>query len=251
MTMLISTVLQTAAATPTQETGGLAGVAGLITGVTGLVTAGAGLLAAWRSGRRAAPATAAAGQATETAAAATAAAVAANNRASAAANLADKLANAHQDGVVLVLAYPFAPMPCRALLEANGWQVAYYAITRAELDRGDFLPGSHIVRDIAAADAIVIEGLDAAGASRLSAVRDLRDNVLCGTSVVLYTGGLNHRYDLTLWGDVDQATNMPVTTEAAVRASLARRAVVARRQGIRPGQVAAARAALTAPTRKE
>ncbi len=250
--MLISTVLQTAAAaTPTQETGGLAGIAGLITGVTGLITAGAGLLAAWRSGRRAAAATAAAGQATETAAAATAAAVAANDRAAQAAALVDRLANAHQDGVVLVLAYPGAPMPCRPLLEANGWRVAYYAITRAELDRGDFLPGPHIISDIASADAIVIEGLDAAGVSRLSAVRDLRDNVRSGASIVLFTGGSNHRYDLQEWGEVDQATNMVVTTEAAVRASLARRAVVARRQGIRPGQVAAARAALTAPTRKE
>ncbi len=245
--MLISTVLQAAAAaaaTPTHETGGLAGVAGLITGVTGLVTAVAGLLAAWRSGRRAAAATAAAGQATETAVAATAAAVAANERSAQAMAWADRVANAHQDGVVLVLSYPGTAAPCRGLLDANGWKIAYYRVTADELARGELLPGPHTLADVAAADAIVVEGLDVESVGKLAAMREFRDNVRSGASVVLHTGGHNYRYDLTAWGEADQAVNVPVTAEAAVRASLARREVIARRQGIRPGQVAAARASL-------
>ncbi len=73
-------------------------------------------------------------------------------------------------------------------------------------------------------------------------VAELRDNILSGASVVMFTAGKNYRYDLSLWGDCDQGVTTPVTCEAAVRASLARREATARRQGVRPGQLAAARA---------
>jgi len=144
---------------------------------------------------------------------------------------ADRVANAHQDGVVLVLSYPGTRTPCRGLLEANGWGVAYYQITQAELDRGALLPGPYVVDDIRAADVIVIEGLDVPGIDRMASMRDFRDNVRSGASVVLYTGGLNYRYDLTAWSECDQATDVPVTTETAVRASVARRPTPGRTPG--------------------
>lgn len=67
-----------------------------------------------------------------------------------------------------------------------------------------------------------------------------------GCSVVMYTGGRNYRYDLTRWGQVDQGCTMPITTEAAVRSSLARREATARAQGVRPGTLATARQELLA-----
>lgn len=95
---------------------------------------------------------------------------------------------------------------CRGLLECNGWRIEHYQVTQAELDAGTLLPGPHLLADVAVADAIVVEGLD----------------------------------------EADQDVTMPVTAEAAVRASLARREATARRQGVRPGGLAQARATLLA-----
>lgn len=215
---------------------GSTGLAGLIAAATAAITAGAALLTSIRSAR-------AAVRADQHAAASEARAVASEARATQAAKWADGLANAQSDGVVLVLSYPGA-RSCRALLETNGWRVERYAITQAELDAGQLLPGPHLLADVAVADAIVIEGLDPARMATLAAIRPFRDAIRSGAGVALYTGGVNHRYDLALWGECDQGTTTPVTTEAAVRASLARRLATARIQGVRPGQLAAARAQL-------
>lgn len=230
--MLISTLMQVASTVtqPTTPATGIAGLTGMITGATALVSSLAALGTAIRSAVRSRRASESAGKA--------------ELRATAALAWADRQANAHQDGVVLVLSYPGATTPCRGLLEANGWHVAYYPVTKSEIDRGAFLPGPHVIDDVRAADAIVVEGLDESGVAALAGMRHFRDNIRSGASVALYTAGRNYRYDLTLWGECDQGVNVPVTAEAAVRASLARREVIARRQGIRPGQVAAARATL-------
>jgi hypothetical protein len=226
------------------------GVAGIIvaiaTGVAGLLTAGAAFISAARNGRVAKVASEQAMTATTHAAAADARAAAAETRAAAAAQWADRLASAHQDGVVMLLTYPGVAKSSRELLAANGWQVLPYAVTEAELARGELLPGGErLLADVAAADAVVIEGLDETRMAQLAGVREFRDRVRAGASVCLYTGGRNYRYDLTLWGECDQGVTMPVTVEAAVRGSLARREATSRRQGIRPGQLAAAREALT------
>lgn len=243
-----------AADAPPAATQGLAGiVTAVAAGIAGVITACAALFAAVRSGRVAQAATkeaaAATGQATTAtaqAAAADARAAAAETRAAAAAQWADRLASAHQDGVVLLLTYPGVAKSSRELLSTNGWQVLTYAVTEAELARGELIPGGErLLSDVAVADAVVVEGLDESRMTQLAGMREFRDRVRSGASVCMYTGGRNFRYDLTLWGECDQGVTMPVTVEAAVRGSLARREATARRQGIRPGQLAAARAALT------
>lgn len=263
LTLVASPVIAHAAdaAAPAAQPGAAGIIAAIAAGAAGLLTAGAAAIAAIRSSRvaaaatqHAADATAQAAQAQTQATTASAqaqqagvAAVAADRRAQAAMAWADKLANAQHDGVVLVLSYPDTAASCRGLLELNGWRVAYYPVTAAEVEAGQFLPGGErLLADVSSADAIVIEGLPEAGVAQLAATRDLRDRVRSGASVVLATGSRNFRYDLTPWGEVACATNMPVTTESAVRASLARREVVARSQGIRPGTLAAAREALLA-----
>ncbi len=237
--MLIETLMQVASTVtqPTTPATGIAGLTGMIAGATALVSSLAALGTAIRSAGRSRAASKSARKADVRA-------TAAEGRAKDALEWADRQANAHHDGVVLVLSYPGATAPCRGLLEANGWKVAHYPVTQAEVDRGAFLPGPHVIDDVRAADAIVVEGLDESGVAALAGMRHFRDNIRSGASVALYTAGRNYRYDLTLWGECDQGVNVPVTAEAAVRASLARREVIARRQGIRPGQVAAARATL-------
>jgi hypothetical protein len=235
-----------------QPVGAAGIIAAIAAGLAAVVTAAAALVSASRSGRAAAAATEHAATATATAtvavaqsAAADARAAAAETRAAAAAQWADRLASAHQDGVVLLLTYPGVAKSSRELLTTNGWRVLAYAVTDAELARGELLPGGErLLADVAAADAVVVEGLDEAHVAQLAGMRDLRDRVRAGASVCLYTGGRNYRYDLTLWGECDQGVTMPVTVEAAVRGSLARREATSRRQGIRPGQLAAAREAL-------
>jgi len=209
----------------------------LITAVTAALTAGAALVTAWRGARRARAAA-------NTAADAVISSLGANERAAAALAWSERQACAHSDGVVLVLTYPGCKRSAVELLRVNGWRVMQYCITRDELERGTLLPGPHLITDVTTADAIVVEGLDPANVAKLAAVREFRDNIRAGAGVSLYTGGENHRYDLAAWGECDQGVTTPVTTEAAVRASLARREATVRRQGIRPGQLAAARQAL-------
>jgi len=212
--------------------------AGIITAVAALVASSVSLVEAVRSRRKAR-------QAAERAGAAEDRAVAAEDRAAQAMAWADRLANAQQDGVVLVLSYPGTISSCRALLEANGWRIAYYQVTAEEIARGAYLPGGQaLVEDVRAADAVVVEGLDEDGVRVLAGKRSLRDSIRSGAGVALYTGGRNYRYDLTLWGACDQGVTTPVTTEAAVRASIARRAATARIQGVRPGGLAEARRTL-------
>jgi hypothetical protein len=215
-----------------------AGSTPLVTAITAALTAGAALVTAIRGTRKAKSAAA-------SAASAKSAAADADARVIAALAWSERQACAHSDGVVLVLTYPGARTSVD-LLRVNGWRVEQYTVTQTELDRGVLLPGPHLLADVAVADAIVIEGLDPVHIATLAASREFRDNIRSGASVALYTGGQNHRYDLTLWGECDQGVTTPVTTEAAVRASLARREATARRQGVRPGQLATARAELLA-----
>ena len=229
-----------AAASPAGgESAAPTGVAGALAAGTALVVAITALVRALRGDRRAK-------EAGEQAVEAHQLATAANARATEATRWADRLANAQSDGVVLVLSYPGTAQPCRALLEVNGWHIQHYAVTQAELDAGQLLPGPDIIADVRVADAIVVEGLDEAHMDQLAGMRDFRDRIRSGCSVVMYTGGRNYRYDLTRWGQVDQGCTMPVTTEAAVRGSLARRDATARAQGIRPGTLATARQELLA-----
>lgn len=214
------------------------------TGISGLIAAGTALVVAATALVQAIRGRAAVTSAAGTAARALVIARDASDRAGQAAAWADRLANAQSDGVVLVLSYPGA-RSCRALLEINGWRIEHYEVTQAELDAGQLLPGPHVLADVAVADAIVVEGLDEVGMRTLAGIRPFRDAIRSGAGVVMYTGGgANYRYELSLWGQCDQGTTTPVTTEAAVRASLARREATARIQGVRPGQLAAARAQL-------
>ena len=245
---LLPSLAIAAPAAPAAAAESSSGVTGLLAALTALVSAVAALAAALRGSKRAKQADERAAQADERAEQAHSRATQADERSSRALAWADRVANATQDGVVLVLSYPGARASCRGLLETNGWQIQHYSVTQAELDRGALLPGPHVIADVCAADAIVIEGLDPEGMAKLAALREFRDNIRSGCGVSLYTGGQNFRYDLTLWGECDQGVTTPVTTEAAVRASLARREATARRQGIRPGQLAAARKQLLTQT---
>lgn len=217
------------------------GVLGIVAAITALVTAATALVSALRGGSRAKRADDRSKRAEVSAAVADKKAELAESRAGAALAWADRLANAHSDGVVLVLSYPGARTSCRGLLEVNGWRIAHYPVTQAELDAGRLLPGPHVIDDVKAADAIVIEGLDEVRMATLAGVREFRDNIRSGCGVALFTAGENRRYDLALWGECDQGVTTPVTCEGAVRASLARREATARRQGIRPGKLAAVR----------
>lgn len=223
-----------AMAAPDAAASGSPGVSGLITAIAALIASITALIAAISGIMKSRKAQASAAGAAKKAASA-------EERSTQAMDWADRIANAHSDGVVLLLSYPGTVTPCRGLLEVNGWKIQHYQVTQAELDQGVLLPGPHMIEDICAADAIVVEGLDVSNMDRLAGIRLFRDNIRSGAGVALYTGGSNYRYNLTLWGECDQGVTMPVTCEAAVRASLARREATARRQGIRPGQLAAAR----------
>jgi hypothetical protein len=228
---------------PTGAAGVIAAVTGLVAGLAAAIPA---VVMAVRSRKAATAATAQATEAQVQAHAATSTATRAEKRSRAALDWADLHANAMRDGVVCVITYSGVTSPCVDALRIRGWQVRVCSVTAEELAAGTLLPGSTIRGDIAVADAVVFEGLTVEGVSTLAKDREMRDSIRSGASIVLATGGENHRYDLRPWGVFAVATNTALTTEAAVVASLARRADIARLQGVRPGRLEDARTALLA-----
>ncbi len=233
-----------ALAAASQATETATGPATVLVAVAGLVTALAAAIKSLRSDRKATAAVQSATVSEQRATVAETRAVAAEDRSAKALAWADRHANAMRDGVVCVVTYPGVTSPCVDVLRVRGWQVRVCAVMAEELAAGALLPGSTTRGDIAVADAVVIEGLGVDQIATLAKDREFRDSIRSGASIVLATGGENHRYDLRPWGVFAVATNTALTTEAAVVASLARRADIAALQGVRPGQLAAARAEL-------
>lgn len=230
-----------AAPAASQATETTTGPAAVLIAVAGLVTALAAAIKSLRSDRKATAAAQSATVSEQRATVAETRAVAAEDRAAKALAWADRHANAARDGVVCLITYPGTATPCRRVLEVRGWTVRVCEVRQEELDAGVLLPGSTIRGDIATADAVVIEGLSVEGVATLVKDREFTDSVRSGASIVLSTGGDNHRYDLRPWGIFAVATNTALTTEAAVVASLARRADIALLQGVRPGRLEDAR----------
>lgn len=242
---------------PTGAAGVIAAVTGLIAGLAAAIPAVVTAVRSRKAAKAAAVqaaeaqvhaqvATTTATQAAERAVAAEVRSTLAEERSRSAMDWADRHANAMRDGVVCVITYSGVTSPCVDVLRVRGWQVRVCSVTAEELVAGTLLPGSTIRGDIAVADAVVFEGLTVEGVSTLAKDREMRDSIRSGASIVLATGGENHRYDLRPWGVFAVATNTALTTEAAVVASLARRADIARLQGVRPGRLEDARTALLA-----
>lgn len=151
-----------------------------------------------------------------------------------------ELHDAQNRGVVLVVTYPSHPRSAIPLLRQTGWTVCPY-----DLLVGEDLPDTAQFRaDLAAADVVLIQGATAEQASRLAVLRWFRDGLASGAGVVLFTPSHFVRYEQGQWGDGDQSVTTPATTEAAVRATIARRRQIAALQGVRPGGLAAARGKL-------
>ena len=155
-----------------------------------------------------------------------------------------ELHDAQSRGVVLVVTYPGHPRDAIPLLRQAGWTVAPYAVAAGEGDLPDTI---QLRADLAAADVVLLQGQDAAGNSRLAGLRWFRDALGPGAAVVMYTpDSRSVFYDQRLWADGDQSVTVPATAEAAVRSAVARRRHIQALQGVRPGGLAAARAALPA-----
>lgn len=151
---------------------------------------------------------------------------------------------AHQDAqnraVVLVLTYPRLGLSAVPLMRVWGWQIAEYT-----MQDGEILPDTDQFRaDLKAADAVVLQGTTATDNAAIMRRRDFRDVLGGGVGVISVVPDQGTRYDQSLFGMGDQSTTTPPTTEAAVRASIARSWAYKTLQGVRPGGLADARKAL-------
>lgn len=151
---------------------------------------------------------------------------------------------AHQDAqnraVVLVLTYPKSGLSAVPLMRVWGWQIAEYT-----MQDGELLPDTDQFRaDLRAADAVVLQGTTVADNAAIMRRRDFRDVLGGGVGVISVVPDQGTRYDQSLFGMGDQSTTTPPTTEAAVRASIARSWAYKTLQGVRPGGLGAAKAAL-------
>lgn len=158
-----------------------------------------------------------------------------------------ELHDAQSRGVVLVVTYPDHPRSAIPLLRQTGWTVCGYAVAV-----GEDLPDSAQFRaDLACADVVLLQGASPEQNAHVAKLRWFRDGLASGAGVVMYVPTTTTRYDQGLWGDGDQSSTTPATTEAAVRATVARRRQIAALQGVRPGGLAAARQQLVGgnPTR--
>lgn len=152
-----------------------------------------------------------------------------------------ELHDAQSRGVVLVVSYPGHPRSAIPLLRQAGWTVCPYEVQAGE---GDLPDAGQFWADLAVADVILLQGQDAAGNARLAADQRFRRALGSGAGVVSFTPSHMVRYDQGVWGDGDQSVTTTATAEAAVRSTVARRRAIAALQGVRPGGLAAARAAL-------
>lgn len=151
---------------------------------------------------------------------------------------------AHQDAqnraVVLVLTYPKSGLSAVPLMRVWGWQIAEYT-----MQEGEVLPDTDQFRaDLRAADAVVLQGTTVTDNAAIMRRRDFRDVLGGGVGVISVVPDQGTRYDQSLFGMGDQSTTTPPTTEAAVRASIARSWAYKTLQGVRPGGLGAAKAAL-------
>jgi len=156
-----------------------------------------------------------------------------------------ELHDAQSRGVVLVLTYPTDPAlrfrSAVPLLRQAGWTVAPYSVSAGE----GLIPDTAQLRaDLAVADVVLLQGQTAGANAELAALRWFRDLVGPGAAVVSYAPSHLVRYDQGAWDDGDQSVTTPATAEAAVRSAVARRRHIQALQGVRPGGLAAARAAL-------
>lgn len=151
-----------------------------------------------------------------------------------------ELHDAQNRGVVLVVTYPGHPRSAIPLLRQTGWTVCPY-----DLAVGEDLPDTAQFRaDLACADVVLLQGASPEQNAQVAKLRWFRDGLAAGAGVVMYVPTTTTRYDQALWGDGDQSSTTPATTEAAVRATVARRRQIAALQGVRPGGLAAARGKL-------
>jgi len=200
-----------------------------------------GLVTAIASMRKAKEAEATAAEATASAAESKAEAKDAQRRADAV-EAAFRHFDAHNQAVVLVLTFPKAGLSAVPLMTVWGWRVAEYV-----MQDGEILPDTAEFRaDLRAADAVVLQGTTVAENAAIMRRRDFRDVLGGGVGVVSVVPDAGTRYDQSLFGLGDQSTTTPPTTEAAVRASIARSAMYKKLQGVRPGGIAAAKAELAA-----
>lgn len=153
-----------------------------------------------------------------------------------------ELHDAQNRGVVLLIAVQGVDRPCRARLEAGGWVVCPKEIS----DQHPLALWDQKFReDLAAADVVVLDGLPAEKVAELAASRMFRDGLGAGAAVVAY-GRKGVFYDLALWGPEFTTTTNEFRTALDVRGAVAERRILQRLQGVRPGQLAAAKAALQA-----
>jgi hypothetical protein len=208
--------------------------ASLITTLPAIITSLGGLIAAIASMRKAKEAAADAAKSKMEATEA--------QRRAEAAEAAFRHFDAHNQAVVLVLTYPRSGLSAVPLMRVWGWRIAEYT-----MQEGELLPDTDEFRaDLRAADAVVLQGTTVAENAAIMRRRDFRDVLGGGVGVVSVVPDAGTRYDQSLFGLGDQSTTTPPTTEAAVRASIARAAKYRALQGVRPGGIAAAKAALPA-----
>lgn len=151
-----------------------------------------------------------------------------------------ELHDAQNRGVVLLIAVQGVDRPCRARLEAGGWVVCPREISDANpLALWD----QKFREDLAAADVVVLDGLPAEKVAELAASSAFRDGLGAGAAVVAY-GRKGVFYDLSLWGPEFTTTTNEFRTALDVRGAVAERRILQRLQGVRPGQLAAAKTAL-------
>lgn len=148
--------------------------------------------------------------------------------------------DAQNRGVVLVLSYPNHPRSAIPLLKQAGWTVCPYNVPA-----GSVLPSTdQFWADLAVADVVLLEGGDESSNTILAGTERFRHTLGPGAAVVAFTPSHLVRYKQELWGDGDQSVTTPATAEAAVRSAVARRRHIQALQGVRPGGLAAAKAAL-------
>lgn len=165
------------------------------------------------------------------------------DRRSAALEAAIKHYDAHNQAVVLVLTYPGAGRSVVPLARTWGWRIAEYVMQDGELLRDT----EQFREDLKAADAVVLQGTTPEQNAQLMRNETTFKNLLAGgVGVISVTPDTSPptRYNQSLFGDGDQSTTTPPTTERAIRDSIDRAAVYRQLQGVRPGGLAAAKAEL-------
>lgn len=151
-----------------------------------------------------------------------------------------ELHDAQNRGVVLLISVAGVDRPCRARIEAGGWTVCPREISdTVPLNLWD----EKFRADLAAADVVVLDGLPIERVAELAKARVFRDGLGSGAAVVAY-GRKGVFYDLSLWGPEFTTVTNEFRAALDIRGAVAERRILQRLQGVRPGQLAAAKAAL-------